>query len=92
MNLKKSTKKYLFSAAVLFFLFVDITKEKISPINYRYRIKLGFPFTHKKTYILIDKNTMAGDIVVHIFDYNKELAYQFYNGKYTYTVGLYDVS
>ena len=80
---------------IITFLFllgcIRITQENIKNGIKRYRIKIGLPFKYKRTFILIDKNMFSPDVVIHVFDYDKELAYQFLNFKYNYTLGLYDV-
>ena len=44
-----------------------------------------------RTYAIKDYNSLSGDCVVHIFDYDNDKAYQFVNGKYNMKMGLYDV-
>ena len=56
--------------------------------RYRYRWKFG----RHRTFAIKDYIDYTGDVVVHIFNYLTEKAYQFVNGKYTYTLGLYDVN
>ena len=77
---------------VLFLLGFDKPeKENLNSAIIRYRYNWGLPFRKKKTIAIKDVSKVGGDTVTHIFNYFTGKAYQFLNGKYNYSMGLYDV-
>jgi len=92
---KTNLKKYLkIGLGVFVFLLLGVKKttEKMNVAITRYRYKFGLPFSSsKKTYIIKDVNNYNNEVVTHIFNYKKELAYQFINGKFNGILDLWSV-